>query len=340
MKQVKIATLWSSKNFGAYLQAYALQKYLKDNGYAPSFIKETKEESAGALKTFLHNLACAVGVFKGSKKYFYTQNLSFKEYYKIFRFSSIKDKTYAVVIGSDEIWNVANPYFKHFPMYVGIGCNSQKAITYAPSANITTASEFCKIYGKDPFKTLDHISVRDKSTRMLVNSIDSSRKVTDVLDPTFLVDNYNELLKPTTLKQYLFVYGYSFTEDEINIIRNIAKEKRLVIVSAGPYLEWTDVQLPSSPGEFLGLVQAAELVVTSTFHGTVFSIIFNKQFASFARNSNKIIDLLDNVGLSYRNASQSSLDRVFEAKIDYATTNKVVEVKRQESRSYLLNALK
>lgn len=339
MKKVKIATLWSSKNFGAFLQAYALHKFISDNGFCPQFIRETDEITIPLLKRCIHDIACQFGLMGKEKQYNYIQGRKFKKFYKKLQFCSICDDTFATVAGSDEIWNVANPYFPHLPMYVGEGCYSTRVISYAPSSNISTAEQFRNVYGEQPFSKLYAVSVRDKSTFDLVKSISPAIDVNIVLDPTFLVDNYNELIEENDLSDYMFVYGYSFSQDEQQQIIDIARKNNFKIVSAGPYLGWTDIQLPSSPGEFLGLVKGARMVVTSTFHGTVFSIIYNKHFASFARNSSKIIDLLDSVGLSDRNSTLSSASEVLSKTINYNQVNAMVSSKRAESRSFLQKAL-
>lgn len=339
MKTIKIATLWGARNFGAFLQAYALSNFLQSHGFEVAFIKDKEEKGTFPLKSLVRTFLVRLGVFGVKSKYQYLQDKKITDHHSKFNFCESEKKTFAMVVGSDEIWNVSSPYFPHLPIYFGEGANSDVVISYAASSNTSTKEDFIRIIGDNPFARFNHISVRDKYTKQVVESFLMGKEAQLVLDPTFLIDNYDDILIPAKFDNYLFVYGYGFSKEEQSIIKRIAEKKRLKIVSAGPYLEWTDVQIPASPGEFLGLIKGADFVVTSTFHGTVFSIILQKQFVSFCRDNNKVLDILDNLNLSSRNCSLNDVSTVLEVPINFDELSKRLHSLKDSSIQFLLNAM-
>lgn len=329
----KIITLWGADNYGAFLQAYALGHYLsrKYDKCVVTYAKES-EEKHGFISYISKDLKKCIYQIKLGKK--------FKIARKRFKIESVKYHSDIAIVGADEVWNVNNHFFNHLGIYIGRGINTTCCITYAPSANGASPDEFKAAYGKKPFEKLKSISVRDKATGKLVYDI-SGFNPPIVLDPTFLIDDYEELTKELEYKNYIFVYGYSFTDNEIDVIKKQAKENSLTIISAGAYQKWTDIQVPASPFEFLGLIKNASFVATSTFHGSVFSILFNKQFISFARHNTKIIELLDTFGLSDRNASDiDSPEVALNRPIDYYAVNQIIQRRRRDSIKYLNEGIK
>lgn len=326
--KIQIITLWSADNYGAYFQAFALKTYLQTEYPSAeiSFLRDTKEEK--------HRFSW---ISKSVKKSLYQYKLQ-REFNKArdeFQLSDIGDTIDICIIGADEVWNVSNTFFKHIGAYVGIGVKGKKCIAYAPSSNGVEKMQFTEVYGENPFVRLNAISVRDKTTQYLVREL-SLINPPIVLDPTFLIDNYNEMASDVKYTKYLIVYGYSFANEEILTIKKFAKEKNLIIISAGAYQEWTDIKIPASPKQFLGLIKNAEYVVTSTFHGTVFSILFNKEFVSYTRNNTKILEILEAFDLSKRNSSdKTNINQIFSHRIDYGYVNKIIDEKRKQSTYFL-----
>ena len=90
----------------------------------------------------------------------------------------------------------------------------------------------------------------------------------------------------------------------------------------------------------IGYYKKADYIVTNTFHGNVFSIIFNKQFVSFGKNKKKVKYLLEEFGLSHRLIDETdSISAVLDTAIDYTRINKTLEEKRNASLQYLEEAL-
>ena len=102
---------------------------------------------------------------------------------------------------------------------------------------------------------------------------------------------------------------------------------------------WCDKQIMATPFEFLSFIKNAEMIVTETFHGTIFSILYNKNFVSFANNKSKLCDLLERFNLESRDASKKNLISILKEKIDYAKVNKILEKERKKSIDWLINAI-
>ena len=330
MKKIGLFTIYKAKNYGTQLQAEALYTILKKIGNTENVYVLTEENdiSANPFRPFSKN---PLTILK--RLYYWKMHRQYLTQYQKGKFEDFYD---AVVIGSDELWNVLNPDFIHSDKYVGKGFNANKKIVYAMSCNRSSSTEFVKQYGNNPFLELNSISARDNMTQTLVQEIKNERPIR-VLDPTFLVDF--EVAFPAERK-YLMVYGYQFNENEILEIKAFAATKHLMTISIGFEHHWCDRFILCSTNEFLGYVQKAEYIVTSTFHGTVFSIKYNKPFASYVRDNCKVGDLLEHFSMQDRNASVKRLSEILEREIEYSSVNKQVDDERQMSVRWLTDVLR
>ena len=259
-----------------------------------------------------------------------------------------KDKTEhldTVVIGSDEVFNCAQKsWFGFSRQLFGEGLDADRVITYAASFGATTVAKLDKLGIKDTvaglLKKLDKISVRDANSVEVVK--DLTRNVPDKnVDPVLIYDYSKHMPSSVNLKDYMIVYTYPgriTDKNEINAIRAYAKSNGLQLVSIGHYFPWCDKTIVPHPFEVLSYFKNATCIVTDTFHGSVFSIKFNKQFCTIVRgmNSNKLTSLLEQFDLSGRIANDvSKLAAIMEPKIDYAPVNKKIEEERERSIAYL-----
>lgn len=327
-----VVTIFNELNYGAYLQAYALKKYLTEQGHSVEFYKKEK----WSAKDSLH----ALHLRKPAKLPFHYKLL--KSYMKDWKhFVVTKNLTGydAVIIGSDELWNVRNYNFSHDTYYIGIGVGAHKCLTYAVSCNNCTVDEFSKQYPEiDNFYALDGIAVRDKNTYDLVTAL-STRTPKMVLDPTFLTDY--EVDGRIEKEDYILIYGYYFTEEEINSIRKyISQYSGIKTIAVGFIHNWCDKNIACGPLEFLNYVKYARCVITSTFHGTVFSIIFRKNFVTFGRNNLKISDLLRKFSLENRNATGMDVQSINPAVIYNDEFESTIHYWKSVSCQYLTDLLK
>ena len=355
MKKIGICTLHDAyPNFGALLQAYAMQEVLKDLGYDVEFLKfkdDTNKELL-RIKRLLHKVYKNEAKFKKiSMRYtgVDTKNIVINSKLKISRkHLNISSKIYdpeekfdSILVGSDELWNINNPSFEHRREYYGHDLGSNNIFTYAPSCNTTTIEEFNKFHNnKIDFSMFKNLSARDLNTKKLLEEI-SKRDVTLVLDPTMLYENMMLHAVDPKEKGYILIYDYRVTEKRKKQIQQLAKEKNLPIYSIGFYCDFADKNIDADIFEFMGYMKNASYVVTATFHGTIFSILSKRQFVSCASLGYKIQDLLKRFELEDRDSSESdNIIEMIDKKIDYDKVERLLKEKRKESMDYLTKALK
>lgn len=322
MKKIGICTLYFANNFGAILQAFALQETLIKLGHEVEFIRIKDVVQDSNESNF--------NEYERSKQ---ALNLA-KELY-----NKEKDNYDTIIIGSDELWNLKNPSFEHLDEYFGCNFNCSNIITYAPSANGTTPEMFKNLKGdRIDFSKLNSISARDLHTQSFVKEL-SGRDATLVLDPTLLVENFNQYAKYSqeNLKDYIVIYGYNFSDSEIKKITDFANANNKKIYSLGFAKDWCET-LNADIFEFLGYMKKADYVITNTFHGTLFSIILEKEFAVFTNHSSKLEDVLTKFDLSSRDAmDEDSLDKILSVKVNYDRVNELKSKHREKSLEYLKN---
>ncbi len=139
---------------------------------------------------------------------------------------------------------------------------------------------------------------------------------------------------------YALIYSYQLNDKQINQVREFCKSRNLRSVSASIYHDWCDKCLPVTPFKFLSLVRNANYVITSTYHGTIFSIICRKQFVVYGKGMAKISSLLEELGLTSRLIEDDiRIETIIDIPIDYTRVDEVLAEKRRESLTYLVNAI-
>lgn len=331
--EIKIITLYNSLNYGAFLQAFALQSVLSDLGYNPSFYEVNRKMKSELRKHILRKDVRKIPIN-------YIQYLKYKKCWKYLNIDNNNIETAkACIVGSDEIWNIKNSSFYHAPEYFGMNINNKNIISYAPSANITTAEDMKEYDENLNFEKFSKISVRDKNTFNLVKTM-TQKDVSLVVDPTLLIKNYSKYEAKINVKsKYILVYGYKFSKSEIASIKKLKAKTGFKLYSIGMPQMWCDKQITATIFEFLSFIKNSEMIVTETFHGTIFSILYNKNFVSFANNKSKLCDLLERFNLESRDASKKNLIPILEEKIDYAKVNKLIEKERKKSIDWLIDAI-
>lgn len=324
MKKIGICTLYFGNNFGAILQAFALQEVLKDMGHEVEFIKVRDVQ--------INMNQPNVDLFEKSREHI---NLN-KEV-----FNSVKDKYDAIIIGSDEMWNINNGTFEHFEEYFGKNLDAEKIISYAPSANGVTAEQLRAAYGDNvKFEEFKYISARDESTQKLVKDI-SGRDAQIVLDPTLLISDFSKYATNPfpDLKDYIILYGYKFSEEEKEKIIKFAKDNNKKIYSLAYKFDWAETLYTDIFG-FLGVIKNADYMITNTFHGTLFALILEKKFVVFSNNNSKVEDIINKFQFQERNGiNASDLNKIFSENIDYEKINKLKLEHRKRSLDYLENVI-
>jgi len=341
MIKISIVTVYNSLNYGGYLQAYALNQILKQVGGHVSFL-ETKARNP--LRETLRSTIEKLLSFKFRNAIFLVKKyLCLREAVNMFTICSTEvslREQDIFVFGSDEIWNISRKKIRDYPVFLGVGIPDSYLVSYAVSINTTELKQIKEHnFFIDSIEKFNKISVRDEHT---LNTIKSAiaKDISLVLDPTFLLsrDTYDLLEEDCAEKDYVLIYSYGdkMNEEKIKQIKSFAKSKAMKLISVGFYLEWCDKSMAVSPFLFLSYIKKASFIITDTFHGTVFSIIYNKPFVAYGGNSTKINEVLKQFGLETRNAQDETvLKSIFETSINYKDVNVLIETYKNASFEYI-----
>lgn len=301
--KIGILTFHCAHNYGAVLQCYALQEFLKGIGnnvcvvnYRPRYLKENifswyKWFSLSPVK-MIKKITWQKKTFKYQWKKEKAFNYFVKKYLNVenIDLASPKNDIECFVFGSDQIWRKSRNLFD--PIYFGSfkGSNGKKLVSYAASMGVTSLSEEdgCKV--ANWLTHFDKISVRETSLRDILLQI-TPEDIKVVVDPTFLLDvnTWERIAKaPKICNQYLLIYQVIFNPATYTVANTIAKDLGLEIVeiSSDFTLKKANhcIVYDASPQDFLGWILNADFVVTTSFHGTAFSLIYNRPFVSIKQN--------------------------------------------------------
>jgi len=328
MSKIAILTLmYKNYNYGGVLQAYALQKKLQIMGYDSEQIKYEKELTYNKAKKSINliNRVCVFLVrfilkeklFLRKRKFDLFIDRNIKSSLPFTKSQLVKENTNynAFVVGSDQVWNpnwIDSTYFLDFVK------PSVKKISYAASIGVSSIPDEKQQFYYNNLKSFDALSVREIYGQKELSQI-LDKPVYKVADPTLLLsgDQWKNISKDIELNEdYIFCYFLGANRKTHKIVSEVSKRLGLKIVSL-PYLTglsnagffFGDIRLYSvGPDEFLGLIKNAKYIITDSFHGCVFSIIFNKQFCVIERGytenmnnqNSRIYDLLYMFGLESR----------------------------------------
>src|SRR5690606_3808547 len=197
----------------------------------------------------------------------------------MFHSRKIKGKYDYVIVGSDIVWNFKDPFLGSDPIYFGQGLDGTRLISYAPSFGNISISDSLPDFVSRGIKNFEKISVRDTNSAEIIKNISGVEPET-VLDPTFLIDPSPFERVVSRPHPYLLVYAYHLREHEIRSAKAFAKQRGLQTVAVGYRCDWADKNVIAlGPFEWLGYFKNASYVLTSTFHGTIFSLKYQKNFA-------------------------------------------------------------
>lgn len=349
--KVTVITPYDSSNAGAFLQAYCLKRALEKLGCDVCHIPTRDAEYVRGLyykeKPTRKKEKLFRWKFEKKKRYGMMNYKKFSEDQRSFRvISPSEDNADVHVLGSDEIWNIRQPVFRKDVFW---GIEMAPAISYAASIGSASIEEFEK-YPKQikAIQKLKTVLVRDERTKELVDKY-SSEKAQIVCDPTMLVSvsEYGREFKDeyVSRNQCLLIYAYTLKKEQIRALKQYARKKGLKTVACCFFHDWCDHQCVCSPLEFSSLIRQCEAVVTTTFHGSIFSILNHANFVSVPV-SPKTSQLLSQFGLEHRlleeaRFSAETLFQVLDGELpDYDEVEEKISRIRQESVQKLSEALK
>ena len=347
--KIALLTIWREKNYGAELQAYATIKTLQHMGHDVKMIDIR-------LSDISHpNWKGRIGRFIS---YFGPSHKKFSNFWKKHipttkRYKSIKEiqtnppQADIYIVGSDQVWNpqLTKDFAKLY--FLDFGDDKTKRISYASSFG-TAKWNFPNL--KDDVRRLlkrfNFVTCREDSGVQILKhefGIDSKQ----VVDPTLLLESYNDLTEETEEKETLVYYPLSNDPELNKYSKSLAKRLGLTAINNKQsstilkIAEWDRVCI----AEWVKNIAEAKFVITRSFHGMVFSIIYKRQFAVVAGSngrSTRLTSLLKLLGLEDRFfESIESLDKAepWKKRIDYSIITPKLEEIRQKSIEILKNSI-
>lgn len=371
MKKIGLVTCFLD-NYGACLQAYALQQSIEDAGFEceiVNYVEPYGYPHRNSLKGKIKYLPFVRGVYSLMSKEYRNRYIEERKFDK-FRahYLKIAKKRYettqeimgnppiydAYVCGSDQIWNPLF-YKRNNPVYfLDFVPDGKKRIAYAPSIGISAIP----VKYADDFKRLVErmhcISVRENEGKRIIEEL-TDKSATVVLDPTLLKDGtyWAEIASPINYNEkFIFCYIFGDRPYMHNVLKKIQEDLNVDVLYTN-VTTWGE-QIPHGkkisevgPREFLWLIRNAEMVITDSFHATAFSINFNTPFYTLLRNENReknsmnsrIYSILEMAHLSDRLLEDYVEGEKYSYGVEFEVANQILSELRHKDIEFLINAI-
>lgn len=353
--KTKTVTFHGAHNYGAVLQAYALQNALISLGYENQIIdyRVDKNNLFEKLdmkinrKNFVNIILNILILFNYSEykdrfnkfeEFINDCLLLTKPFNSYEELRSCPPEADVYIAGSDQVWNISNKVREAF--FLKFGKSDTKRVSYAASMGAYDLNTDKKnLFGK-LLSNFEKISVREKEASVFIK--DNYNIESQVhLDPVFLLkrDKWKEIaIDYEHNTKYILCYPLLFSpllNDSLKKLKQMTGYTIIVVTSNPREKIYGDIYIRNAgPKEFLGLIKNAQTVLTTSFHGTAFSIIFEKQFYSFpVFNSTRITNLLELLGLQDRQVSD--VHGLSLKDINYEKANIVLEKEVDKSFDFL-----
>lgn len=367
--KTKTITTHAAINHGAFFQAFALQQTLSNMGIENEILNVQsmkqkhdlalfrKVNSVGSLVKNVITLLHYSGLKERNEKFkdARTKNMTLtKEYVSLADY--FKDNPFdgsLFIAGSDQIWNTQISDYMTDYMLPGV----PNKITYSVSGGANIHLSDLQPYLED-IKLFKHISVRETDLKQILEEL-GIKDVLVTLDPTLLIsrDYYQNLISdvPFIQGKYIFLYSIKCDPEVLKAAKRISKRLHIPVYtlfnnyrSEKNRFYGLKTIYNAGPEDFLNIIQNAELVLSDSFHGNVFSVILEKKFYYISPvdekgdmlRDDRIDCLLTNTCLSERKISvNDDLQVDLKKEIDYKKTVVSFEKLRKSSLEYLKNAI-
>lgn len=376
MKKIGLITYHGADNYGSLLQSYALLRTLNNlagmDAELVNFISDEQKEMyslffpCNSVKNLVKNAYVLLQHYNIRKEKIKLFD-AFREQYlgieKKNSFSVISDenveKYEVLVCGSDQIWNIRIKDF--YDYYMLSFSDKAKKISYAASmggVDLELKEDEKKKIG-ELLKDFSAISVRENICKSMIQECTDKEVVTNI-DPVFLLERneWDKIAKGRIVQQeYIFFYSVDYNEDSVRIAKWYAQKynlpvyvlhtswKSYVVCKEG--MKWAEIQ---GIEDFISLIKYAKFVISGSFHGTAFSILYNKPFFRVQKRKNdtelivddRIRTLFEKLQISDREINifnyKEMENKLFD--IDYSRVNELIKKERQFSIDYIENAVK
>jgi len=265
-------------------------------------------------------------------------------------------KCAAFIVGSDQVWHPIS-HFKD-PAYYLAFAEPGKRIAYAPSIGLSTIPESSREWMREQILVIPHLSIREEAGASLVEEL-TGRKARVVLDPAYLLQaqEWTQFgVQPVqTTRPYLLCYILESDQYIRDKAVTIAERYDLELIMLPVHecdMKSGDNRFRKlynvGPKEFVGLIRDAAFVCTDSFHGTSFSIIFNRPFYTFKRydnsfqaaNHSRLASILKITGLQERVMDKDGDIGQQDLEVDFHYANKQIDRLREDSLCFLQRSIK
>lgn len=347
--KIGILTFHRAHNYGAVLQAFALQEVLREKGHDVEFIDYRNPYLLSVYNWF----SCKRFITKSVTKFIKELSLVFKRKQRYDNFQHfIQSKLFVsnqsynltsydiIIIGSDQVWNTKLTH-GFDSMYWG-NWNHYNTIVASYAASMEDQiSHSNKIEISKLLKNFDFISVREENIKNQIILL-TDKNIDVVTDPTLMLSREHWLEmgnNPIIKDDYILLYQVRNNEKAENIAQQISKYLNVKIVHLSARIDLSNDKktISSGPLEFLSLFRHAKFVVCTSFHGTIFSLIYHIPFCSVLLNDGKdsrVTNLLFQVGLSDRGVSKYENHLI--TPVDWINIDEKIKKLRQHSIKYLM----
>lgn len=371
-KKIGIMTFSRAHNYGSILQAYALQKYVSEHYNCECEIIDFSNNNQKKMYSIFKPNLSFKNIIKNIIAFFtyplmkrefddfenFINNnlkLSLKRYKNSEQMVELNDVYDIFISGSDQVWNIKcedadDAYFLNF-------VKNKKKIAYAPSFGAQNLNECSENPGKYRkfLEDFEHLSIRENNGKKWIKEL-TNIDVPVLIDPTMFYTKeewFPLMSKPLYKKPYILYYSFHFTQEVNKAVKKISERLGLpvVVLSAHAWvynmcaLYGFSLAKHSSPAEFLRLINDAEIVLSNSFHGTVFSAIFEKNFwflygSIQDSTDDRALTLVRQIGIEDRILKLENIDK---CDLNVAPNYNDVQIKleklRKDAFDYLDNSI-
>lgn len=344
--KVSIITYHDEDNYGATLQAYATYRAVKELGFTPEIINLHMAHRKGLVSKFLYGLKRLR--FNSFRSKFMPNKT--RIYTSVEELRQDPPQSNVYLVGSDQTWNPSISKEYALAYFLDFGSECQKRVSYASSFGTGTwsDSEFAK---KENVKRLlsrfTSLLIReDKGVEIARNEF--ALEAYQVVDPVLLFPSYPELTGELPVSKDIVVYKIKNDAEFYRRAVLLGKDMNCKVRSIGSMRRPKGIltSYPERIEKWVKNIGSAKYVFTDSFHGTVLSLLYHRQFVVYVGNPkliSRITSLLSMVGLTNRictnENSMEDILKLMNEKIDYAKVDRILQDARSKSLHLLKNAI-
>lgn len=367
-------------NYGSMLQTYALHTYLNGIGADNEIILYTKKNDFRQMRRLMNiQLVLMKGrvVYRDIYCRFIHPDIAKQLSLRLSKFEDFKNKYFKFsrnhigwkdlsttnedydnfIIGSDQVWNPINIGTDFFNLLFTE--DSKYRISYASSFGVSCIPNSQIKKTKHYLERIQCLSTRERAGVEIIKSL-TGRDAELVCDPTLLVSKclWDRLKGENRFisEKYIFCYFLGNNPQHRDFANRfkVLTGYKIVALQHLDELILSDIGFADikpfnvGPAEFVNLISNAEFVLTDSFHGTIFSLLYHKHFFTFSRfessdkgsTNSRVVSLLEMMGVKERHITATqSVEKCLEAEIDFDAIDKRIDAFREKSRNYLNKAL-